>query len=180
MSQKRSIVEQNSVCSYCESLNQQQVGKTVQQIDEMLKFIDENVENLKHAFSSFDHKGVGTIPANRLGNLIRSLGFNPTEDDMIYLIHNADIDSNGVIDFIEFLELMQRIWGGDSETIREAFQIFDSDGSGKIDRDEFMSTMKCYSDLFFNADEVSEMVRSVDLDGDGHIDLEEFVRMLKS
>ena len=146
----------------------------------MFHFIEENAEPVKQAFSMFDEQCTGTIPTNRLGTVIRCLGFNPTEKDLEDLINQVDADSNGVIDFIEFLEMMQQIWCGDSETIREAFQMFDSDGSGTIDLKEFKKAIQAYSPTPIDGDEVAEMVTQVDSNGDGCINLEEFVMMLKS
>jgi len=43
---------------------------------------------------------------------------------------NLHFLGNGVIDFIEFLEMMAKMSTDVDETIKEAFYIFDSDGSG--------------------------------------------------
>ena len=36
-----------------------------------------------------------------------------------------------MIDFIEFLQMMNKVWSGVDETIRAAFELFDNDGSGE-------------------------------------------------
>ena len=55
-----------------------------------------------------------------------------------------------MIDFIEFLEMMAKMSTDVDETIKEAFYIFDSDGSGKDDTKTILSEIwtflsPCYS-----------------------------------
>ena len=39
---------------------------------------------------------------------MRAMGKNPTEDELLNLLMEADIDGNGTIDFPEFAEMMRR------------------------------------------------------------------------
>ena len=39
---------------------------------------------------------------------MRAMGKNPTEDELLNLLIEADIDGNGTIDFPEFAEMMRR------------------------------------------------------------------------
>ena len=39
---------------------------------------------------------------------MRAMGENPTEDDVLNLMLEADLDGNGTIEFPEFLELMKQ------------------------------------------------------------------------
>ena len=43
---------------------------------------EEQISELRDAFSLFDTDGDGTISADELGVVIRSLGQNPTEDEL--------------------------------------------------------------------------------------------------
>ena len=65
---------------------------------------------------------------------MRSLGQNPTEAELQDMINEVDADSNGTIDFPEFLTMMARkMKDTDSEEeIKEAFKVFDKDGNGFI------------------------------------------------
>ena len=38
---------------------------TIQDIDEMLKFIDDNIDDVKAAFAAYDYDGEGRIPTGR-------------------------------------------------------------------------------------------------------------------
>ena len=55
---------------------------------------------------------------------------------------------NGVIDFIEFLQMMAKMASDIDETIKEAFYIFDSDGSGAISSEEFREVMVTQGKIF--------------------------------
>lgn len=81
------------------------------------------------------------------------------------------VSGNGVIDFIEFLEMMAKMSADVDETIKEAFYIFDSDGSGAISSDEFRRVMMTLG-AQMSDEEVNEIIDEVDVDGDGQINLE--------
>lgn len=75
---------------------------------------------------------------------MRNMGQNPTEGELQQMIREVDADGNGLIDFAEFVTLMARKMNNtdkDAE-IREAFNVFDKDGSGKISSDELRQIMK--------------------------------------
>ena len=54
---------------------------------------------------------------------------------------------------------------------------FDTDGDGKISKEEFRVCMLNYGERFLEED-IEMMIRLADLDDNGFIDFEEFVRML--
>ena len=80
---------------------------------------------------------------------------------------------NGIIDFMEFLHLMdKRMKGIDTEEeIRDMFKVFDVDGNGFISSEEFKWTMMNLGQQL-TEEEVEEILRAADLNGDGQIDLE--------
>ena len=78
---------------------------------------------------------------------------------------------DGVIDFIEFLKMMAKMSTDIDETIKEAFYIFDSDGSGAISSQEFREVMMTQGAQMTD-EEVNEIINEVDIDGDGQINLE--------
>merc|ERR1712179_518290 len=63
------------------------------------------------------------------------------------------------------------------QEIREAFDLFDTDGSGMIDAKELKVAMRA---LGFEPkkDEVRKMISDIDKDGDGTIDFDEFMMMM--
>lgn len=52
--------------------------------------------------------GSGSISTSELLHVMRAMGENPTEDDVLNLMMEADLDGSGTIEFPEFLELMKQ------------------------------------------------------------------------
>jgi calmodulin len=141
---------------------------------------NEEMEEYKEAFKLFDKDGNGSISSKELGVAMRSLGQNPTEQELLDMVNEVDIDGSGTIDFPEFCQMMKRMnKENDSEMIREAFRVFDRDGNGYITADEFRYFMTTMGEQFSD-EEVDEIIAEVDTDKDGQIDYEEFVTMMSS
>ena len=68
--------------------------------------------------------GDGFISAKELGVLMRTLGRNPTEDEIMNIMNEIDIDHNGKLDFSEFTIMMRdKLSGEDMEQeIKQAFR----------------------------------------------------------
>ncbi|KAI6213368.1 Calmodulin [Aphelenchoides besseyi] len=150
----------------------------------------EEIDEFREAFMMFDKDGNGTISTKELGVAMRSLGQNPTEQEILEMINEVDIDGNGQIEFPEFWQVISALSGNnvmmkrmmketDSEMIREAFRVFDKDGNGVITAQEFRYFM-IHMGQQFSEQEVDEMIKEVDVDGDGDINYEEFVKMMSS
>ncbi|KAK2140658.1 hypothetical protein LSH36_1284g00052, partial [Paralvinella palmiformis] len=77
----------------------------------------------------YDKNSDGCITTKELGEVMRSLGENPTESELLHIINEVDIDGSGTIEFPEFLNLMAKKFVQDhlESDIREAFRIFDRD-----------------------------------------------------
>ncbi|KAL7009648.1 hypothetical protein EMMF5_000556 [Cystobasidiomycetes sp. EMM_F5] len=145
----------------------------------LIRFHFVRLAEFKEAFSLFDKDGDGTITTKELGTVMRSLGQNPTEAELQDMINEVDTDSNGTIDFPEFLTMMARkMKDTDSEEeIKEAFKVFDKDGNGFISAAELRHVMTNLGEKLSDT-EVEEMIREADVDGDGQINYDEFVKML--
>eukprot|EP00485_Elphidium_margaritaceum_P016971 CAMPEP_0202727612 /NCGR_PEP_ID=MMETSP1385-20130828/185211_1 /ASSEMBLY_ACC=CAM_ASM_000861 /TAXON_ID=933848 /ORGANISM="Elphidium margaritaceum" /LENGTH=283 /DNA_ID=CAMNT_0049393855 /DNA_START=38 /DNA_END=889 /DNA_ORIENTATION=- len=65
-------------------------------------FIDE----LKEAFEVFDKDGNGEISSQELSSIMKALGEDFKEEEIFYMMKEADQDDNGAIDFEEFKQLM--------------------------------------------------------------------------
>ena len=142
---------------------------------------EEQIAEIKEAFSLFDKDGDNTITTKELGTVMRSLGQDPTDEELNDVIHEVDANGNGTIDFPEFLEMMVRkIRDKDLEAeIKEAFRVFDKDGNGFISASELRIVMVNLGEKLSD-NEINEMIREADVDGDGHINYDEFVKMMVS
>ena len=54
--------------------------------------------------------------------------------------------------------------------LKEAFNLFDKDGSGAIDTEEFWLVLKTYGAVL-TFEEVKELVDEIDQDGNGEVDI---------
>jgi len=101
---------------------------------------------------------------------MRALGENPTEAELQQKLNEFDADSNGMIDFTEFLELMERRTreADEEKELIDAFNVFDSDGDGFISPEDIFHAM---------GEEVGEN-QDGDLDWEGQISRDDFVKMM--
>ena len=57
------------------------------------------------------------------------------------------------------------------QELKEAFAVFDKDGSGTITSDELKEVMKAMGENL-TEEEIDQMIREADIDGDGEINYE--------
>ncbi len=136
---------------------------------------EEEVAKLWEAFKVFDADGSGGISASELGQVMRSLGQNPSKTELRDLIKEVDVDLSGSIDFDEFKTLIVSRQGDRKSRLKLAFSVFDEDGSGQITTNELHNVM---SQFGLTDEELDEMIKEVDSDGDASIDFEEFMELV--
>ena len=102
------------------------------------------VKEFKDAFAIFDKDGGGSITTQELGDVMRSLGQKPTNQELETMVREIDADGNGEIDFPEFLTMMLRKMneGNPEKELMDVFMVFDKDGSGTISAEELRSAMR--------------------------------------
>merc|ERR1712025_349846 len=150
--------------------------------DKMEKKMDmEDVRSaeFKEAFDEFDKDHSGTISPEELLGVLRAMGQNPTEDELLNLVLEVDIDGNGTIEFEEFLTMMKKKASeADEEAdLREAFKIFDRDKDGFISMKELKKVCSMLGTML-TKEELDEFMAEADKDGNGKLDYDEFVKML--
>mmetsp|Transcript_44682 Transcript_44682/g.100869 ORF Transcript_44682/g.100869 Transcript_44682/m.100869 type:complete len:174 (+) Transcript_44682:193-714(+) len=136
----------------------------------------------QEAFRLFDLDGDGAITMTELGDVLRSMGQNPSQEQLGVFFRNVDKNNNGMVDFPEFLTLMAEITQArDPEAeILEAFKMFDANGDGLVDGAELRAIMKSVTkDENITEDEINELIFTSDSNGDGKIDYEEFKAMME-
>merc|ERR1711997_1044153 len=127
-----------------------------------------------------DKDGSGTISNKELLHVLRSIGQNPTEDEILQLVIESDVNGDGTIDFPEFLEMMKRKSSetDQMESLKEAFKIFDKNKSGYIDKNELKSVTTTLGQSL-TTDEFDAFWKEADSNGDGKLDYEEFIKMMR-
>jgi len=140
---------------------------------------NELAQELRAAFELYS-KGLESIPCKEIGYILRTLGQNPTEDEIIALICEAGCDWDGNFTCDDFLSValtsvqsqMNRL-----DDVKAAFRAFDHNGDGSISREELRDAMRSFGHTL-SAEECDEMFREADLNRDGIIDWNEFLEMM--
>ncbi|KAL4237852.1 hypothetical protein ACF0H5_002564 [Mactra antiquata] len=139
----------------------------------------EQMKDFKASFSLFDRDGDGKVSKDELRTAMRSLGQNPTEDELNEIMNEVDKDGNGTIDYDEFVNLMSKrsLEVNEEDELRKSFKVFDKNGDGLISFEELKYVMTHMGERLSDT-EVTNMLQQADTDGDGQINYEEFVRMM--
>lgn len=145
---------------------------------------DEQIAELREIFRTFDRNNDGKLTQLELGSLLRSLGLKPSEDQLDALIQAADKNSNGLIEFSEFIalvapDLIPSKSPYTEEQLKRLFDMFDRDGNGYITAAELAHSMSKLGHAL-TAEELTGMIKEADTDGDGCIDFEEFCQAITS
>ena len=136
---------------------------------------EEQIEQCREIFNLYDKDGDGTIDSRELGDIMRSLGIYPSNEEVLEMLKEVDTDKSGKINFEEFLDLFtKKINEPDTEEdYIEAFKTFNKDDSGLITPKNLVSVMKSLGERI-TEEEAEEMIKSADDDGDGTINFKEF------
>lgn len=97
------------------------------------------IDELKEAFRAYDVDGNGTIELGELQRVMRSLGAAEGQAELV--LKAADVLHTGSINFEEFCAAVGPIYSHSERALRRAFDVFDQDGNGTIDRDELRVMM---------------------------------------
>lgn len=144
------------------------------------KLTEEQIEEYRDAFKFFDKDGNGYITTRELGAIMRSLGQNPTENELQDMVNEVDYDGNGVVDFGEFVNMMinQNNNTLDEKELLEAFRTFDGDDKGYIFSNEIRYVMRHMGESIPEQD-INEILQDQEESRKRKITFEEFIKLVK-
>ncbi|KAI5452042.1 myosin II light chain [Naganishia albida] len=135
-------------------------------------------DEYKQAFALFDKRGQGRVPREQLGELLRSLGQNPTQGEVRELQGTV----GQAFDYNEFLQILNRPNGwrpaGTEDEFVKGFQVFDKEGRGRIGAGELRYVLTQLGEKMTD-EEVDELLKGFPV-VDGQIDYVQFVRSILS
>merc|ERR1712010_134947 len=102
---------------------------------------EEQVEEIREAFTLFDSDASGAIDVRELKVAMRALGFEIKNEELKKMVSDIDNDGNGTIEFAEFLGMMTGKMG-EKDSRQDMINQADRDGDGAINMDEFYRIMK--------------------------------------
>lgn len=145
----------------------------------MERLSKEQIQEYQDAFYLFDRDNNGYITTKELGSIMRTLGFNPNEEDLQQMIFTVDYDGDGMLNLEEYIQLMeeQKTPEEKEDSIIQAFRVFDSDNKGYIESADLRDLLE-NMDWKVSADEVKELINFTNLNQDRRIDMKEFAMLV--
>jgi len=140
---------------------------------------DELTRELEDAWNMYS-RGEAVIASKEVGQVLRILGQNPTEDMVVEMVMKASCDWDGVMSKTDFLGVgLEIVKAGcdHMEDVKAAFKVFDHNNDGSISREELRDAMVNFGTRFTD-EEFSVMFAEGDKNDDGRIDFEEFSAMM--
>ncbi|XP_046908040.1 calcium-binding protein 2 [Hypomesus transpacificus] len=141
------------------------------------------LDELAEAFKLFE-QGDGYLNYKDVAECMRTMGYMPTEMELLEIVQQIKMRMGGLMDFDDFCELMgPRMMSETADMLglkelKSAFQQFDTDGDGKITQDEMKEAVKSLLGEKLKKGELEEILKEMDINGDGDVDFDEFVMML--
>ncbi|KAJ8308337.1 hypothetical protein KUTeg_013211 [Tegillarca granosa] len=152
---------------------------TEEEVTEMIKEADKdgdgqiNYTEMKEVFSLFDKDRDGVVDISEIGAIIRSLGLNPTQEEINNLVDTYEDSGNGQIDYVELMTIVARMRlepQDTEESLREAFRSFDNSRNGVLSLEELQDIMTRHGEKL-TEEEMKEMLEDTKevLNDEGHI-----------
>ncbi|KAM6394921.1 LOW QUALITY PROTEIN: myosin light polypeptide 6 [Rhynochetos jubatus] len=138
----------------------------------------------KEAFQLFDRTGDGKILYSQCGDVMRALGQNPTNAEVMKVLGNPKSDEMNLktLSFEQFLPMMQTVAKnkdqGCFEDYVEGLRVFDKEGNGTVMGAEIRHVLVTLGEKM-TEEEVEQLVAGHE-DSNGCINYEELVRMVLS
>lgn len=154
--------------------------KTPHKSNEDMELSPALVKEAIEGFNLFDKTKNNGLDIDELGKVFRALGQNPSDAELRNIMKKHDINANGLLDREEFekmiLSYMKPQWKIEQE-LKDAFRIFDRDGSGTINADELEYVLKRFGEPLTHR-QSKELISLMDKNDDGKVDVHDFVKFL--
>ncbi|KOO20826.1 calmodulin-like protein [Chrysochromulina tobinii] len=100
--------------------------------DNAARWEAEELTEFREIFNLVDLDKGGTISKDELGQLMKTLGLKPTQEELNAMVAEIDADGSGEIDFDEFVTVMSR---------KELLSQIEPDENGMVNYLEFVDMM---------------------------------------
>lgn len=144
----------------------------------MVFLTDDMLQTYQDAFCMFENH-LGVIKCELLRDVLKTLGFNPTDVELENMTIMADADGNNELDFDEFVDLTRRLQSDEKETkaARDSFNAFDFMGEGYIAANDIKEALLYIMEKAPEADKLN-IIKHFKLDKNRRITFAEFKDMI--
>jgi len=148
----------------------------------MVDFTEDQIEDIKDGFELYDRTGEGKLFFNQVGDLIRGLGFKPTNKDVAEVLGNPKKEelNTKTCNFDEFLGYVKTCAEvqkeGTYEDFVEGLRVFDKEGNGTVMGAEIRHVLATLGEKL-TVEEVEVIFEGAE-DANGQIHYEAFIKEL--
>jgi calmodulin len=142
----------------------------------MINLTQDQKNECREVFDFYDKDRDGYIKVTEIGDVLRALGANPTENELDEMSRKVGAEKCDFGKFFNFFaEKMQS--PDKEEDLIEAFKIFDKEGNFKISAQELRHAMTTLGEKL-SPQEADDLIKQADSDNDGVIDYKEFIKIM--
>ncbi|KAJ1958420.1 Calcium-binding component of the spindle pole body (SPB) half-bridge [Dipsacomyces acuminosporus] len=145
----------------------------------MVKINDDQLEEIREAFSLFDTNKDGYIDYFELKVAMRALGFDQKKGDVLKVLQRYGTDDGSKISMDSFIQVMSDMISKRDpiEEYKKAFKLIDETGTGKITTTNLRRIARELGENITD-EEIQAMIDEFDLDNDGGINEDEFIKIM--
>ncbi|CBY32441.1 unnamed protein product [Oikopleura dioica] len=150
--------------------------------EKMVEFTEDQIEDIKDGFELYDRTGEGKLYYNQVGDLIRGLGFKPTNANVMEALGGPKKEemNTKTCNFDEFINHIkfcaEKQQDGTFEDFVEGLRVFDKEGNGTVMGAEVRHILATLGEKL-TVDEVEIIFEGAE-DADGQIHYENFIKEL--
>jgi len=166
----------NSLCQFHERSDLEKVVRM--QVASQLSA--KKLPKLNAIFKKYDQDNSGTLSMDELALALQELGVEPSTCQRA--ARALDLDQSGEVEYTEFVAGCLNFFDDNLDhMLWQAFQRFDTDGSGSLSVDEISELLSKGSEMGLgtlspDANQVKAMIAKLDSNADGEVDWDEFRR----
>lgn len=140
---------------------------------------EKHIAEYKEAYMMIHkNKDSRSINVKNLGQMMRSLGMNPTDVELKDMISEVDADGSGDIDFPEYLAMMVKRQKKEEilSEVEDTYQLFDINRNGIITGKDLKEVMTNMGEVITD-EEIDAIMEEADPSNNGYITLDDFIKM---
>eukprot|EP00930_Biecheleria_cincta_P046401 TRINITY_DN319_c0_g1_i1.p1 TRINITY_DN319_c0_g1~~TRINITY_DN319_c0_g1_i1.p1 ORF type:complete len:1076 (+),score=224.38 TRINITY_DN319_c0_g1_i1:64-3291(+) len=143
------------------------------------------IDEYRMVFKKADPDCSGTLDADELKAVLRTLGYTPLTATVNDLMEQCDGEGgDGLIEFDEFVTMMEVFRRTDGfnraevAELKETFKAFDQEGSGEVGVLQVADIMR-FMGFNIELEQAEGFVQAVDFNGSDSLDFQEFLRLMR-